>query len=57
MGCEYFDNFLFYRGGAETQCLLKDKKIEKLYIEYLLISKTNKNFIKQEVCRQLRERS
>jgi len=27
MGCEYFDNFLFNRGGAEMPCLLRDKKI------------------------------
>ena len=35
----------------------KSKNTEKLYIEYLLISKKNKNFIKQEICRQLRERN
>lgn len=35
----------------------RNKKIEKLCIEYLLISKENRNFIRQEVCRQLRERN
>ena len=34
-----------------------NKEIEKLYIENLLITKEIRNFIKQEVCRQLRERS
>ncbi len=27
MGCEYFDNFLFNRGEAEMQWLVRDKKI------------------------------
>jgi hypothetical protein len=57
----YLENkIIFYSKFSDitlNKSNLKDKKIEKLYIEYLLISKTNKNFIKQEVCRQLRERS